>query len=73
MRKMSTGKCYLHSSLIHSQMSSYLVECRDCSFEKTMIGDEFAQWAADRHERDAKHTVTVRNVATGMTVYTSPE
>ncbi|WP_157533255.1 hypothetical protein [Haloferax profundi] len=52
--------------------SSYIIECRDCEFEKRTIGDEFAQWAADRHERGEQHSVTIRDVSTGMTVYSSP-
>ncbi|MRW81350.1 MULTISPECIES: hypothetical protein [Haloferax] len=53
--------------------SSYIVECRDCEFEKRVIGDEFAQRAADRHELATDHLVTVRSVSTGTTVYSSPE
>lgn len=53
--------------------SLYLIKCQECGFEKTMIGDEFAQWAADRHQDETNHLVTIRNESTNRTIYSSPK
>ncbi|WP_160163408.1 hypothetical protein [Haloferax elongans] len=53
--------------------SSYLVECHDCDFEKVMIGDDFAQWTADKHQDRTNHAVSIRNTTTDKVVYSSSE
>jgi hypothetical protein len=59
--------------LSYNMSSSYLIKCQECEFEKIMIGDEFAQWAADKHQDETNHSVSIRDTSTNRTIYSSPK
>lgn len=44
------------------------VVCIDCEFAKEIIGDEFAQFFADRHTAETGHELEIRNGDTGRVV-----